>query len=79
MDFFPDLGEPGLLDELFYLGPIVLQAILGWFFFWLLGLKMKSAGLGARIAAAAGLLVGANILLFIAIVVIFKLANPSLS
>lgn len=78
MDFFPDLGEPGILDEVFYFGPIVLEVMLGVFLFWLTGHMMKGARLGARIGATVGLVIAANLLLFIAFGVIFTLANPSL-
>lgn len=76
MDFFPDLGEPGIFDELFYFGPIVLVLFLGCFIFWLLGRWVK--GLGMRLAATAGLLFAMTILLFFAFGLVFSLANPSL-
>ena len=28
MDFIPELGEPGIIDELFWLTPLLLQLIL---------------------------------------------------
>lgn len=79
MDFFPDLGEPGFLDEAFYFGPIVLEVILGLIIFWMLGRLMNSSGLSARIAATVGLVIAVNILLFIAFGLVFQLANPTLS
>ena len=48
MDLLPDLGEPGILDELLYFGPLVLQVVLGVFFFWLATRWMKEAPWYAR-------------------------------
>lgn len=78
MDLFPDLGEPGILDELFYFGPVVLQVILGSFFFWLSGCWMRNAGWGLRVLAAVGLVLVADLMLFLAVAVVFKIANPTL-
>ena len=78
MDFFPDLGEPGVFDELFYFGPLILQLLLGAFFFWLTGRWMKTAAWGIRLVSTVGMLLAADLLLFVAFGVVFKLANPTL-
>lgn len=78
MDFFPDLGEPGIFDELFYFGPLILQLLLGAFFFWLTGRWMKTAGWGIRFVSSIGMTLVADLLLFVALGVVFKLANPTL-
>ncbi len=78
MDFFPDLGEHGIIDELFYFVPLILQVLLGAFFFWLTGRWMKNAGWGLRFMGAVGMLLAADLLLFVAFGVVFKLANPTL-
>ena len=78
MDLFPDLGEPGILDELFYFGPLVLQVILGAFFFWRAGRWMKNAGWGVRAVAAVGMALATDLLLFVAFGVVFKISNPTL-
>ena len=70
MDLFPSLGEPGILDELFWFGPIVLQFILGGLFFWLTGRMIKKTATAARAAASLGLLVAVDILLFVAFMAI---------
>ena len=79
MDFFPSLGESGLLDELFWFGPLALQLILYVFFFWLTGKWIHMKSRGTRFAFAVVMLIAADILLFVAFVVVFKLANPALS
>ena len=78
MDFFPDLGEPGIFDELFYFGPVVFVVMLGVFIFRLLGRRMKGDGLGVRIVSTAGLLFILTILFFIVFGLVFRLANPTL-
>ena len=78
MDFFPDLGEPGIFDELFYFGPLILQLLVGVFFFWLTGRWMKTAGWRIRFCGTVGMIFAADLLLFVAFVVVFKLANPTL-
>lgn len=78
MDFFPDLGEPGIFDELFYFGPLILQLLLGAFFYWLTGRWIKTAGLGIRFLISVGMTLAADLLLFFAFGVVFKLANPTL-
>lgn len=78
MDFFPDLGEPGFFDELFYFGPLILQVLLGAFFFWLTGRWMKIAGWGLRLMGAVGMVLATDLLLFVSFGVVFKLANPTL-
>lgn len=77
MDFFPSLGEPGILDELFWFGPLGLQFILGLIFFCLLGPRMKGVGM-KRFAATVGLVFVADIVLFHVFSVVFKMANPNL-
>lgn len=78
MDLFPELGEPGILDELFYFGPLFLQIILGMFCFWLTGCGTKRPGWGIRFVSIVGMVLGADLLLLIIFVVVFKNANPTL-
>lgn len=78
MDLFPDLGEPGIFDELFYFGPLILQLLLGAFFFWLTGRWMRTEGWGVRLVASVGMVLVVDLLLFVAFGVVFKLANPTL-
>lgn len=78
MDVIPDLGEQGLFDELFYFGPLILQLLLGAFFFWLTGRWMKTAGWGIRIVSAVGMILAADLLLLVALEVVFNAANPAL-
>ncbi len=78
MEFFPSLGEPGILDDLFWFGPLVLQLILAAFFFWLTGTWMKKESKGARVASAFGMLIFADLLLFVVFGIVFKVANPTL-
>ncbi len=73
MDFFPNLGEPGIFDELFYFGPLVLQVVLGAFFFWLTGRWMKGAGWGDRIGCTVVMVLAADVLLFFAFGVVFSI------
>ena len=78
MDFFPDLGEPGLFDELFYFGPLILQLLLGAFFFWLTGRWTNEVGWGERFVITVGMVLVADLILCIVLVWIFHLANPTL-
>ena len=78
MDFFPSLGEPGILDELFWFGPLALQLILGAFFFWLTGRWMKEESKGTRVTTAFGMVIVADLLLFVVCGIVFKVANPTL-
>lgn len=78
MDFFPDLGEPGIFDELFYFGNLVIQVLLGAFYFWLTGRWMKTAGWEIRFVSIVGMVLAADLLLWIAFGVIFKWANPTI-
>ena len=72
MDFFPELGEPGLADELIYFGPLILQIALGAFYFWLLGRRFRRSNPLSRIAATIGLLFASDVILFLALVVVFR-------
>lgn len=76
MDFFPDLGEPGLWDEIFYFGPFVLQVILGVFFFSLSGRWLVESEWRLRILSAIVMLFLTNLVLLGAFIVVFNLANP---
>jgi len=78
MDFFPDLGEPGFLDELFYLGPLALQIVLGVFFFWLLGRWRSKEAWLRRGVVAIGLVLAVDLVLLAILLIIFGAANPSL-
>jgi hypothetical protein len=66
MDFLPSLGEPGILDELFWFGPLVFQLVMGVFFFWLTGTGqwMKGESIGTRIFFAGVMLFASDFLLF---------------
>lgn len=78
MNFFPDLGEPGLLDEMFCFGPIVFQVLLGAFFYWMTGHWMKGSGRGIRIVNTAWMVLAVDLMLFFAFGFVFSLSNPSL-
>ena len=78
MDFFPSLGEPGILDDLFWFGPLALQFVLVTFFFWLTGKWMNKESKGTRVMLAFGMVILADLLLFVACGVVFKIANPTL-
>jgi hypothetical protein len=75
MDFFPSLGEPGILDDLFWFGPLVLQVILGAFFFWLTGRWMRKESRGTRLVCAVGMVIGCDVLLFLAFGIVFKMST----
>jgi hypothetical protein len=75
MDFFPDLGEPGLIDELFYFGPVLLQVLLGMLGYWLTG-RMMLPDRRARLAAMLGIVLTADFLVLLAIIVVLTRAIP---
>ena len=68
MDLLPELGEPGILDELLYFGPLVLQVILCVFFFWLVTRWMKEAPWYARGVVTLMLVFVADVLLFFIVI-----------
>lgn len=72
MDFLPSLGEPGILDDLFWFGPLALQFIMGAIFFWLTGGWIKKESKGIRLASALGMVVVADLLLFVAVGIAFS-------
>lgn len=72
MDLLPGLGEPGLLDELFWFGPPVLQLILGFFFYWLSGKWLKNESKSTRAFTAAGMVVLTDLLLLFISVLGFR-------
>jgi len=78
MDFFPSIGEPGILDDLFWYGPLVFQLILLSVFYRLTGKRAIKDSKVARILTTFGLVVISDILLFIAFGLVFKIANPTL-
>ena len=65
MDFIPDLGEPGIFDELFYFGPLVLQVIMGALFLWVTGRWLKGDSWWMRILSAFGMVLAADFLLLL--------------
>jgi asparagine N-glycosylation enzyme membrane subunit Stt3 len=75
MDYFPDLGEPGIFDELFYFGPIVFQVVSAEFFFWLTGRWIEKPRVGMRLLVTIGLILVADLLLLMACGVVFALAT----
>lgn len=75
MDFFPDLGELGILDELFYFGPIFFQVVSALFFFWLTGRWIAKSRVGMRFLVTMGLVLVADLLLLMACGVVFALAT----
>ena len=75
MDLLPCLGEPGLLDDLFWFGPIALQLILGVVFFWLTGKWMKKEPRGRRVISTIGMVIVADLLLFAAFGIVFKMST----
>ena len=76
MDLGPDLGEPGILDELFYFGPLVLQVVLGAFFFWCTGRWIKDQGWAVRAFIAVNIVLVVDLFLLVAFaLVVTQLLN----
>ncbi len=78
MDFFPGLGEPGIFDDLFWFGPIILQVILLSLFFWVIGKRTVDKTKRERVVMAFSMTLVADLFLFVVCIVVFKIANPDL-
>ena len=67
MDFIPELGEPGIFDELFWFTPIILQIILAILYYKLLKYLKLKISLSIKILIVCILIIITDILLFVII------------
>ena len=78
MDLFPSLGEPGILDDLFWFGPLAVQIILAVFFFWLAAKWIRNQSKWSRAGATFWMVAGTDVLLVILAIIVFMISNPTL-
>ena len=75
MDLFPSLGEPGILDDLFWFGPLAIQIVFAVFFFWLTAKWMKGQSNWSRLGMTFWMVLVADFCLFVAAGLVFKMST----
>ncbi len=69
MDFIPDLGEPGIIDEIIYIGPLILQVFLLVVFFYAARIWNPNLGIMGRVGVAIVCVILSDIVLFVILMV----------